>query len=54
MGNSSFDMSCSIVKVVDGAEIEAAKGLAVVVCYNYKASQPIPIPESWKAKMYGN
>ncbi len=53
IGSKSFDMSCSIVRVVNGVEIEAAKGLAVIVCYNYKTNETIPIPEIWKAKMMG-
>ena len=53
MGSKSFDMHCSIVRVVDGVEIEAAKGLAIIVCFNYKANHTIPIPEIWKAKMLG-
>ncbi len=51
MGSKSFDMSCSIVRVVDGAEVEAAKGLAVIVCFNYKTKESIAIPEIWKAKI---
>ncbi len=53
MGSKSFDMACSIVRVVDGVEIEAAKGLAIVVCFNYKTNQSILIPEIWKTKMMG-
>ena len=52
LGSKSFDMSCAIVKAAEGgAEIEVAKGLAVIVCFNYKLNQTIPIPESWKEKM---
>jgi acyl-CoA thioester hydrolase len=51
IGSKSFDMSCSIIKNVNGAEIELAKGLAVIVCFNYKTNQTIAIPESWKEKM---
>ncbi|HRG38052.1 MAG TPA: thioesterase family protein [Bacteroidia bacterium] len=52
MGSKSFDMSCSIVKEIEGgAETEVAKGLAVIVCFNYKLNQTIPIPEGWKEKM---
>jgi acyl-CoA thioester hydrolase len=53
IGSKSFDMSCSIVRVIDGVETEAAKGLAVIVCFNYKINQTIPIPEEWKKKMAG-
>jgi acyl-CoA thioester hydrolase len=52
LGSKSFDMSCSIVKQdKEGKEIEMAKGLAVIVCFNYKSNQTIPIPEVWKEKM---
>ncbi len=51
IGSKSFDMSCSIVRVVNGVEVEAAKGLAIIVCFNYRTNQSIPIPETWKAKM---
>lgn len=52
LGSKSFDMSCSIVKTgKDGAETEVAKGLAIIVCFNYKLNQSIPIPESWKERM---
>jgi len=53
IGSKSFDMSCSIVRVIDGVEVEAAKGLAVIVCFNYKTNQTIAIPEDWKKKMTG-
>jgi acyl-CoA thioester hydrolase len=51
MGSKSFDMNCSIVRVVNGVEVEAAKGLAVIVCFNYKTNESIPIPEAWRMVM---
>ncbi|HSH67189.1 MAG TPA: thioesterase family protein [Bacteroidia bacterium] len=52
LGTKSFDMSCSIVKQEQGGtETEVAHGLAVIVCFNYKLNQSIPIPEGWKEKM---
>lgn len=51
MGSKSFDMSCSIVKEKNGIEVEVAKGLAIIVCFNYKTNQTILIPDEWKAKM---
>jgi acyl-CoA thioester hydrolase len=53
IGSKSFDMSCSIVRVINGVEVEAAKGLAVIVCFNYKTNQAIVIPELWRKKMEG-
>ena len=52
IGSKSFDMTCSIVRVVDGVEIEAAVGLAVIVCFNYKTNETIAIPELWRRKMF--
>lgn len=51
VGGKSFDMSCSIVKVENGQEIELAKGLAIIVCFNYKLGRSIEIPEVWRKKM---
>jgi acyl-CoA thioester hydrolase len=51
MGSKSFDMSCSIVRIVNGVEVEAAKGLAIIVCFNYKTHESIAVPERWKSKM---
>lgn len=53
MGTKSFDMSCSIVKIENGMEVELAKGLAIIVCFNYKTNQTILVPEKWKAVMVG-
>jgi hypothetical protein len=36
---------------VNEKEVEAAKGLAVIVCFNYVKNESIAIPETWKAKM---
>lgn len=51
IGSKSFDMSCSIVKEVGGTEIELAKGLAIIVCFNYVENKTILIPEAWKERM---
>lgn len=51
IGSKSFDMTCSIVRVVNGVEVEAAKGLAVIVCFNYKTNETIAIPDIWKQQM---
>lgn len=53
IGSKSFDMSCTIVREINGVEVEAAKGLAVIVCFNYKTNQTILVPEEWKKKMNG-
>jgi acyl-CoA thioester hydrolase len=54
IGSKSFDMSCTIVREINGVEVEAAKGLAVIVCFNYKTNQSILVPEEWKKRMMGN
>jgi acyl-CoA thioester hydrolase len=51
MGGKSFDMRCTIVREVNGVELLCAKGLAVIVCYNYVLNKSIAIPEKWVAKM---
>jgi len=51
IGTRSFDMSCSLVRLINGVEVEAAKGLAIIVCFNYRTNQSMLIPETWKAKM---
>ncbi|MCE3279986.1 MAG: thioesterase [Bacteroidetes bacterium] len=51
IGSKSFDMSCTIVRVINGVEVEAAKGLAVIVCFNYKTNQTILVPQDWKRRM---
>lgn len=53
IGSKSFDMTCSIVRLVNGVEVEAARGLAVIVCFNYKTNETIAIPDIWKQKMMG-
>jgi acyl-CoA thioester hydrolase len=51
IGSKSFDMSCSIVREMNGVEVEVAKGLAIIVCFNYKTNQTIAIPDVWREKM---
>ena len=51
IGTKSFNMECSIVKEVNGIEVEAARGLAVIVCFNYETNKTIVVPELWKNKM---
>ena len=51
IGNKSFDMDCSMVKVVDGNEIEVALGKAVIVCIDYQTNMTIPVPKLWIEKI---
>jgi acyl-CoA thioester hydrolase len=50
-GTKSFDMSCSIVRSVNGQETEVATGMTVLVCMNYQTNQTIEIPALWRQKM---
>ncbi len=54
IGTKSYDMACSIVREKDGLETEVAKGLAVIVCFNFKTNQTVAVPEAWKPIMLGN
>jgi hypothetical protein len=48
-------MACSIVREEkDGTETEVAKGLAVIVCFNFKINQSVAVPEAWKPIMLNN
>ncbi len=53
IGTKSYDMVCSIVRESDGVETEVAKGLAIVVCFNFKINQTVAVPEAWKPIMVG-
>ncbi len=51
MGTKSYDMTCSITRDNNGVETEVAKGLAIIVCFNFKINQSVAIPEAWKPIM---
>lgn len=51
IGTKSFDMECSIVKEKNGEQQEVAKGKAILVCFNFKINETVPVPELWKQKM---
>jgi acyl-CoA thioester hydrolase len=51
IGTKSFDMTCSIVRDNDGVETEVAKGMAIIVCFNFKLNQTVAFPVEWKEKM---
>lgn len=48
MGTKSFDLSYQMIKFVDGKEILLASATTVMVAFDYKAHQSIPVPEEWK------
>jgi len=51
IGNKSFDLYYSIVKIISNTEIEVANGSSVMVCFDYLTQTSIPIPEEWKRKL---
>lgn len=51
IGNKSFDLSYSLVKLSNGIETELAEGLSVLVCYDYTQGISIPVPVAWAEMM---
>lgn len=51
LGNKSFELGHSIVRRGKGKETELATGSAILVCYDYKKNQSIPIPALWRKKL---
>jgi acyl-CoA thioester hydrolase len=51
IGTKSYDMTCSITRNNNGVETEVAKGLAIIVCFNFKLNQSVAVPEAWKPIM---
>ena len=54
VGNKSFELSHVIVRTENGKDIELAKGISVVVCFDYEKNVTIPVPELWKEKLLRN
>lgn len=48
VGNKSFQMKMRIFKKSDGKEVDCARGLVTLVCYDYQQKQTIPVPDSWR------
>lgn len=48
IGTKSFDLSYKIIK---NDREEAAKGLSVLVCFNYSNRSSIEIPSGWKSRL---
>ena len=48
IGNKSFDLSYSIIKINNGTETEVVNAISVLVCYNYVEKKSIEIPDQWK------
>ena len=47
LGNKSFDLTCSIVKIVGDKKIEVAGAHTVLVCFDYKAQASMAMPQAW-------
>lgn len=48
-GNKSFRMKMRIYKLGDKKEeIDCARGIVTIVCFNHKEKKTIPFPESWQ------
>jgi acyl-CoA thioester hydrolase len=48
IGEKSFQLCYAIHKMDGKDEIEAANALTVLVCYDYRLKQSVPLPEAWK------
>ncbi len=57
IGNKSFDLSYSMIKEDPSTslrvtkEIILAEAMTVLVCFDYKKNQSVPIPDDWKTKL---
>jgi acyl-CoA thioester hydrolase len=52
-GTKSFDLSYSIMKSTGSGDLEAARALTVMVCYDYTARRSVPIPAEWLVWLKG-
>lgn len=48
MGNKSFQMLMRVYKVESGEEIDCARGVVTVVCFDYEKQKTIPVPDEWR------
>lgn len=48
IGNKSFTLKNIIVKEIDGEESILAETEAVMVCYDYRKKESIPVPDYWR------
>lgn len=51
IGNKSFDLSYSIVKMENEKIVVLLNATTVMVCFDYEIKQTIGIPEEWKEKI---
>ncbi len=48
MGNKSFQMLMRIFKRENNAEVDCAKGVVTLVCYDHQQQTTIPVPDAWR------
>ncbi len=48
IGNKSFQMSMRVFKVESGSEVDCARGIVTLVCFDYQTNSTIPVPEEWR------
>lgn len=48
MGNKSFQMVMRVFKKVDDTEVDCAKGMVTLVCFDYEQQKTIPVPDEWR------
>ena len=49
MGNKSFQMIMRVFRKVDDTEVDCAKGVVTLVCFDYKQQKTIPVPDEWRS-----
>lgn len=54
MGNKSFQMTMRVFKAEGGEEIDCARGVVTVVCFDYQQKTTIPVPDVWKSAAQNN
>lgn len=52
IGRTSFDFEYELRLKRAGQYVMAAAGKSVQVCYSYISNQAIPVPETWKEKIF--
>jgi len=48
VGKTSFDLRYALHVLKDGKRQLRAEGRSVMVCYDYLANAPIPVPAAWR------
>lgn len=48
VGHKSFQMLMRVFKVESDKEIDCARGVVTVVCFDYEKQMTIPVPDEWR------